>query len=135
MRHELQPVAETEPLHPVAAEQLSPGQLPRFDLVLLGPGDDRHTASLFSGTMAVHENQRLVAANWVRKLHARRIALTAPVSNNAACVIFLVAGADKAITLRAVLEACMNGNAYRLNGYGLETASLCGSSIERRLAC
>jgi len=84
--------------------QLSPGQLPRFDLVLLGLGDDGHTASLFPGTTAVHETQRLVAANWVGKLHTHRITLTVPVFNNAACVIFLVAGGDKATALRAVLE-------------------------------
>jgi 6-phosphogluconolactonase len=84
--------------------QLSPGQLPRFDLMLLGLGEDGHTASLFPGTTAVHEKERLVAANWVRKLHVHRITLTVPVFNNAACVIFLVAGGHKATALRAVLE-------------------------------
>jgi 6-phosphogluconolactonase len=83
---------------------LSPSQLPRFDLVLLGLGEDGHTASLFPGTTALHEKQRLVAANWVGRLHTHRITLTLPVFNNAACVIFLVAGEDKATALRAVLE-------------------------------
>jgi 6-phosphogluconolactonase len=84
--------------------RLPPGQMPRFDLVLLGLGADGHTASLFPGTTAVHESWRLVAANWVEKLRTHRITLTVPVFNNAACVIFLVAGEDKATALRAVLE-------------------------------
>lgn len=84
--------------------KLSAGQLPRFDLVLLGLGDDGHTASLFPETAALHEDQRLVAANWVGKLHVHRITLTVPVLNNAACVMLLVSGEAKAIALREVLE-------------------------------
>jgi 6-phosphogluconolactonase len=80
------------------------GRFPRFDLILLGLGADGHTASLFPGTGAVHERGRLVAAPWVEKLASHRITLTAPVLNNAAFVIFLVCGEDKAGTLRAVLE-------------------------------
>jgi len=87
-----------------ACFRLSPGQLPRFDLVLLGLGSDGHTASLFPGTSALHESWRLVAVNWVEKLQAHRITLTVPVFNNAACVMFLVAGEDKATALHAVLE-------------------------------
>ena len=84
--------------------QLSGGRFPRFDLVLLGLGSDGHTASLFPGTTALHEEQRLVIANWVGKLNTDRITLTAPVFNNASCVMFLVSGADKAIPLKAVVE-------------------------------
>ena len=79
-------------------------QTPRFDLVLLGMGPDGHTASLFPGTDALSERQHLVVANWVEKLKEYRITLTLPVLNNAACVVFLVSGAEKAETLRAVLE-------------------------------
>src|SRR3989454_8228404 len=77
---------------------------PRFDLVLLGMGADGHTASLFPGTAVVHETGRWVAAPWVPKLDAHRITLTPPVLDAAAAVMFLVAGHDKAETLRAVLE-------------------------------
>lgn len=80
------------------------GQFPRFDLILLGMGPDGHTASLFPGTDAVHEQTNLVAAPWIEKLHTYRISLTPPVLNNAACVVFLVSGEEKAETLRAVLE-------------------------------
>jgi 6-phosphogluconolactonase len=83
---------------------LADGQMPRFDLVLLGMGDDGHTASLFPGTAALTERRRLVVSNRVEKLGADRITLTAPVFNNASCVMFLVQGAGKAAALKAVLE-------------------------------
>lgn len=84
--------------------KLDVGQWPRFDLVLLGMGADGHTASLFPGTSVLQEQILLVAAPWVEKFHSYRITLTFPVLNNAACVMFLVSGADKAGTLRAVLQ-------------------------------
>jgi 6-phosphogluconolactonase len=84
--------------------ELGTGQLPRFDLVLLGMGPDGHTASVFPGTEALSERRRLVVANRVEKFDSYRITLTLPVLNNAACVMFLVSGAEKAATLRAVLE-------------------------------
>ena len=83
---------------------LAAGEPPRFDLVLLGMGPDGHTASLFPGTKALHEKERLVVSNWVGKFFTERITLTAPALNSAACVIFLVLGEDKAPALKAVLE-------------------------------
>ncbi len=84
--------------------RIRPGEIPRFDLILLGMGPDGHTASLFPGSDAVRERARLVAAPWVEKFKTHRVTLTPPVFNNAAAVIFLVSGADKAETLREVLE-------------------------------
>ncbi len=84
--------------------RLKPGEFPRFDLILLGLGPDGHTASLFPNTAALNETKRLVVANWVEKFKANRITFTYPVLNNAACVIFLVSGADKADMVRTVLE-------------------------------
>ena len=83
---------------------LQPGEFPRFNLMLLGMGPDGHTASLFPGTRALHEKNRLVVANWVDKLNAHRITMTLPVLNHSACVLFLVSGRDKANVLREVLE-------------------------------
>jgi 6-phosphogluconolactonase len=83
---------------------LSTGMLPPFDLVMLGMGPDGHTASLFPGTKALQENERLVTCNWVGKFYTHRITLTAPVLNNAASVLFLVHGQDKKEALKAVLE-------------------------------
>lgn len=80
------------------------GRLPRFDLVFLGLGAEGHTASLFPGTQALQEQRRLVVSSWVGKLDTDRITLTALVLNNAAHVIFLVSGEEKAVPLKAVLE-------------------------------
>jgi 6-phosphogluconolactonase len=84
--------------------RLQPGDLPRFDLILLGLGTEGHTASLFPGSSALQEQQRLVVATWVEKLKTDRITLTLPVINHAACVTFLVSGADKAAIVREVLQ-------------------------------
>jgi 6-phosphogluconolactonase len=77
---------------------------PRFDLILLGLGADGHTASLFPRTRVLRETTRWVAAELSAKLNAHRITLTAPVINAAREIIWLVAGADKAITVRDVLH-------------------------------
>jgi 6-phosphogluconolactonase len=84
--------------------RLPPGQFPRFDLVLLGLGPEGHTASLFPGTKALREHQRLVVSNWIGRFDADRITMTAPVLNNADCVIFEVSGEEKALALKAVLQ-------------------------------
>lgn len=84
--------------------RLEPGQLPSFDLVLLGMGPDGHTASLFPQSAALGETQHLVMANWVEKLETYRITMTLPLINQARCVMFLVSGQEKAPVLRQVLQ-------------------------------
>jgi 6-phosphogluconolactonase len=84
--------------------QLSPGELPRFDMILLGLGTDGHTASLFPASLGLAEGHRLVIANWVEKFKTHRLTFTFPVLNDAACVIFLVSGSDKAPIVREALE-------------------------------
>jgi 6-phosphogluconolactonase len=79
-------------------------RLPRLDLVMLGMGDDGHTASLFPGSPALDESRAWVVANRVEKFAAYRLTLTAPVINNAAHVTFVVTGAGKAERLREVIE-------------------------------
>lgn len=78
--------------------------LARFDLILLGMGPDGHTASLFPGSPAAGENARWFVENWVEKFAAYRLTLTFPVINNAAHVLFLIAGNDKAQVLGEVLR-------------------------------
>ncbi|MCA1629237.1 MAG: 6-phosphogluconolactonase [Acidobacteria bacterium] len=77
---------------------------PSFDLVMLGLGEDGHAASLFPETPALEERGAWVAANWVEKLGAYRLTLTASVINSAAHVLFVVVGAGKAQCLNEVLN-------------------------------
>jgi 6-phosphogluconolactonase len=84
--------------------RLSDDHLPRFDLILLGLGEDGHTASLFPGSYALHETKRLVTAPYVDRLRSYRLCLTLPGLNQAANVFFLVAGENKAGVLRNVLQ-------------------------------
>ena len=80
------------------------GEFPRFDLILLGLGADGHTASLFPDSEGLKEQSRLVIANWAEKFKTYRISFTFPVLNNAAEVIFLVSGPDKADIAHEVLK-------------------------------
>ena len=81
-----------------------PNAFPRFDFILLGMGTNGHTASLFPGTAALHDKDHFVAANWVEKLNTFRITFTYPVLNNAASVMFLVSGDEKAEMVRRALK-------------------------------
>lgn len=77
---------------------------PQFDLIFLGMGDDGHTASLFPGTAAIHEEDALVVAHYVDKLAADRLTFTPPLLNAGREIVFLAAGAGKATMLAKVLE-------------------------------
>jgi 6-phosphogluconolactonase len=83
---------------------LHENKFPKFDLILLGMGDDGHTASLFPFTDALNENARIAIENKVEKVETVRLTLTYPTINNAENVFFLVKGADKSETLKQVLE-------------------------------
>ena len=74
------------------------------DMVLLGMGDDGHTASLFPGTAALDEQHHRCVANHVEQLKTWRITMTYPFLNRAAAVMILVEGAKKAQRLHEVLE-------------------------------
>lgn len=81
-------------------------RLPRlgFDLILLGMGDNGHTASLFPGSSAVTEKKRWVVAEYVEVISMWRITLTPVVINAAKNIIFVVSGAEKVERLHSVLE-------------------------------
>jgi 6-phosphogluconolactonase len=82
------------------------GKAPKdgFDLVLLGMGDNGHTASIFPGLAAVTETERWVMAQYVEVMGMWRVTLTPVVINAARHIAFLVSGADKAEMLQRVLE-------------------------------
>jgi 6-phosphogluconolactonase len=88
------------------------GEIPGFDLILLGMGPDGHTASLFPHTTALKERSRWVVVNYVPKFATDRVTFTVPVLNRAREVLFLVAGADKAEPLHEVLEGPPNHDEY-----------------------
>jgi len=108
-------------VHPFATEGISPEEsaatmeriirdlqpqasTPQFDLILLGMGDDGHTASLFPGTAPIHESGNLVVSHYVDKLETTRLTFTPPLISAAAKVAFLVGGAGKAEMLARVLD-------------------------------
>jgi len=76
--------------------------LPVFDIILLGIGEDGHTASLFPGTEALEDKKRWVTDVYVKGLDTHRITLTLPVINNGKNVIFLVAGSFKAKIMKQI---------------------------------
>jgi 6-phosphogluconolactonase len=84
------------------AFRLEGAQTPTFDLVLLGMGDDGHTASLFPHTEALNEMSHIVVPNHVPQKDAWRITLTWPVINQAREVAFLIEGAGKAQVIHDV---------------------------------
>ena len=113
MRCELPPGEAALNYEEQLREFFGPGEkLPRFDLILLGLGEDGHTASLFPETAALDVNDRWVVANPVLKLETARLTLTIPVINAARAVIFLVAGEEKAEALREVIEGAADPRAY-----------------------
>lgn len=85
---------------------------PRFPLILLGLGEDGHTASLFPYSPALDESEHLVAAPYVEKFASHRLTFTLPLINNAANIIFLVSGKSKSKALRAVLEEKTDPHAW-----------------------
>jgi 6-phosphogluconolactonase len=83
---------------------LAESEFPRFDLILLGVGEDGHTASLFPFSNALCETEKIAVVNLVEKLGINRLTLTFPAINNASNIVFLISGAAKANALKEVLE-------------------------------
>ena len=105
MKGELDPAIAASQYEAVLREEFGrerPGE-PNFDLVLLGMGDDGHTASLFPHTAALYEMVALVVANHVLQKETWRITLTWPVINAGRQVAFLIEGTGKTDVLHDVL--------------------------------
>lgn len=80
------------------------GKSPAFDFVLLGLGENGHTASLFPETAVLDEKRRWVSEVYVPNLQMWRVTLTAPILNQAKKIVFLVEGASKALVLNQVVN-------------------------------
>lgn len=104
MQGELDPTVAAETYEQVLRDVFGGEDFPHLDVILLGMGDDGHTASLFPHTAAIHESKKWVVAHYVDKLDTWRITLTPPVLNNAHHVIFMVTGDKKADRLNQVLN-------------------------------
>jgi 6-phosphogluconolactonase len=94
-----------------AAFRLEGAQTPAFDLVLLGLGEDGHTASLFPHTAALFELGRIAVANHVPQKETWRITLTWPVINRGREVAFLIEGAAKAQAVQDVFRGAYDPEA------------------------
>jgi len=86
------------------------GEFPSLDLILLGIGDDGHTASLFPGTDALKVFDRLITVG--KKDDRPRITFTAPLINQAKEIMFLVEGSAKTKALQAILAESGDSNIY-----------------------
>jgi 6-phosphogluconolactonase len=98
----------------------------QHDLILLGLGDDGHTASLFPGTAALEERTRRVVANFVPKLNAWRLTFTFPLINCARHVLFLVGATKSSGLIERVLEGDWQLPAARVDPSAGEVAWMIG---------
>jgi 6-phosphogluconolactonase len=88
------------------------GSTPSFDLILLGMGEDGHTASLFPGTKVLQEKSKWVEAYYLDAQEMHRITLTAPTINQARNIVVMVYGSNKANALQQVLEGSQDTTKY-----------------------
>ncbi len=86
--------------------------MPQFDLILLGMGDNGHTASLFPHNTILHEKKAIVKEVYVAEIKMDRVSFTAPLINTAKHILFLVAGKDKATMLKKVWEGKYEPESY-----------------------
>ena len=100
----------------------------QHDLILLGLGDDGHTASLFPGTAGLEETRRLVVANFVPKLNAGRLTFTFPLINHARHILFLVGASKNPALIERVLVGDRQFPAGRVNPVAGEVTWIIGES-------
>ncbi|MNX88709.1 6-phosphogluconolactonase [compost metagenome] len=88
------------------------GEEGKFDLILLGMGDDGHTASLFPGQAVLEEQSKWVAAYYLEPQKMFRITLTAPLINKAEKIVVVAFGEKKAPALKEVTTGAYNPATY-----------------------
>ena len=101
-------------------------QIYQHDLILLGLGDDGHTASLFPTTAGLEEMQRKVIANFVPKLNSWRLTFTFPLINHARQICFLVGAAKKTDLIERVVDGDPQLPASRIKPVGGDVTWLIG---------
>lgn len=126
--------AEKMPLETAAAdyEALIKKILP-FDLVMLGVGEDGHTASLFPNTAALAIEDRLVAANWVPQKKSWRMTFTYPCIHNSRHIVIYALGASKEAIVPEVLST-LSYPASRIGESGRKALWILDSAAAKRLA-
>jgi 6-phosphogluconolactonase len=113
VKGELQPEQASDAYAQTLKDFADPGlDWPHFDLVLLGMGDDGHTASLFPGSPVETTSPTLAVTGHYQGRPANRVTLTPWVFNSARKVLFLVTGEGKAVTLSRVLSDISNQEQY-----------------------
>ncbi len=100
------------------------GRSPSFDLMLLGMGDDGHTASLFPGTSILTENKKLVKEVWVEGKQSWRISCTYPLINRSKDLLLLVAGSNKAPVIKRVFSTRQQKNPFPVEGLQLRKGTI-----------
>ena len=108
----LEPAAKAAQTYEQTMKNFFGNELPQFDLIMLGIGENAHTASLFPHTAVIHEQKEWVSALYVDEVKMYRITMTALLINNARNVLFLAAGQGKAEVLKTVLTASYNPDEY-----------------------
>jgi 6-phosphogluconolactonase len=78
--------------------------VPSFDVILLGLGEDGHTASLFPGSRALTRTDESVSANFIAQMDTWRLTFTYPLINAARQILFLVSGGNKAEAVQRIIE-------------------------------
>lgn len=84
----------------------------KFDLIILGLGDNSHTASLFPHTRVLHEQKALVKSEYIEEVKMNRITFTAPLINASHAVAFLVYGSGKAEAVKHIIKDPVNIEEY-----------------------
>ena len=115
-----------EQLDAIATQRGEP--IYQHDLILLGLGDDGHTASLFPGTAALDERIRRVVANFVPKLNTWRLTFTFPLINHARHILFLVGASKSPELIERVLAGDPQFPAARVNPSAGEVTWMIGES-------